>query len=513
MWKFRKNNQQVISNSSNSISSSLITKIIFYISLFILVALLIRVCLITTPFSGYVFQEWLINYSEGFVRRGLSGTFLLFMQKQYNVDIYKVVKFFAYLTFLLFSSIYLLKVRKSRKILNWESLMVVLFLPSLIIFPINDPHVIGRKDFFFFFGLLINIFLVEKTLRNFNIESNLENSLKDRQSLRDVVNQYCYSLFIWYNLLSIPTTLIHEGIIFLALPLNIIIASSLISLAFSRNQLLLRTLIIFFPTILVSFLCIAFKGNDSIALGICQSWQQYSHNYSSLWTECHSDQLPEVLRFLGSSTKEAIRENWDRNFLKYQGLSLLKWIFTFLIITIVLMRASSQILIKSVEKLKRKFPEQDNFKHLSYVNILTSFTFKYAFIPFIFSFILYIIALDWGRWLFIISTTYTLCILSPCLILLEVANYHQKERILIFLSPVYSIYSKIINFLYTQSFLQRFYIIYFLMFIFALFLLKIPHIGTPISHIGTPNFIQFWRQDYNNYMKWCSESVNRCQYR
>ena len=479
MWKFKKNNQDFLHNSSNSISSSSAQKIIFYVSLFILAALLIRVFFIARPFSGYVFKEWLINYSQGFVRRGLAGTFFLFLQKQYNLDIYKVVKLFAYLTFLLFSSIYILKVRQSLKILNWESLIVVLFLPSLIMFPINDPNVIGRKEFFFFFGLFINIFLVEKTLRAFNIETNPENSLKCPKSLANAVNQYCYSLFIWYNFLSIPTTLIHEGIIFLALPLNMIIASSLISLGFSRNQVLLRTLMIFSPTILVSFLCVGFRGNDSIALGICQSWQEYSHNYTSLWTDCNSNQLPEVLRFLGMSTKDAIRENWDINVLRDQGLSFLKWIFTFLIITIVLMRASSHILIKSVEKLKRKIPEQDDFKYPSSVDIVTSFSFKYAFIPFICSFILYIIALDWGRWLFIISMTYTLCLLSPSLILVEVANYHQNKWRFIFLAPIYSIYSKIINFLHRQSFLQRFYAVYFLVLIFTVFVLKIPHIGTP----------------------------------
>ena len=420
-------------------------------------------------FSEYQFQEWLINYSQGFVRRGLPGTFFLFLHSKYDISIihiYNCIRDFAYATFLLFSSIYILKVRQSLKILDWESLAVVLFLPSLILFPINTLG-IGKKEFFFFFGLLINLFFLKKALRILTINSGKENFLENRQGLTDGVNKYCYSLFIWYNLLSIPTALSHEAIIFLGLPLNMIITANLIGLAFSVRQVLWRTIIIYLPTIIVAFFCLIFKGNEAIALGICESWQEYSYLDKSLSADC-TNELPGVLSFLEMSIKDVIKIT----FLS-QISQVLLWIFAFSLNIVILMRTSSSIIINSVENLKRKISAQEYFNFPSPVNIVTSFSFKYAFIPFIFSFILYVVAFDWGRWFFIISITYTLCLLSPSLILLEIASYHQNQWMLEFLSPIYLTYSKVINYLYNQFRLQRFSKIYFWGLIYTLFVLRI----------------------------------------
>ena len=500
MRKFKKKNSDVLQNLLNSNSSSLVKNFIFYFFLFIFVACVIELFWVQKFFYRYVFLEWLVNYSQGLVRRGLTGTFFLFLHKQYNLDIYKVIQCFAYLTFLFFSSIYILKVRQSKKILDWESLMVVLFLPSLILFPIHHPSVIGRKEFFFFFGLLINLFFLKKTLRILNINRYPENSLKSQQSLGKAVNKYCYSLFIGYNLLSIPTALTHEAIIFLVLPLNMMITSSFISLAFSRRQVLLRTLIIYLPTIFVSFLCFIFKGNYTIALGICQSWQEYSHIYGNLSADC-SNQLPEVLRFFNISIKDVINEVWLRNISRKQGLVFFIYIFAFFLNIVILMRTSSRILINSLEQLKHKISQQDDSNYpssLNSVDIVTSFSFKYAFIPFIFSFILYVIALDWGRWFFITSITYTMCLLSPSLIRMEIASYHQNKWILKLFSPIYSTYSKVINYLHNQYLLQRFYLVYFIVLIYTFFVLRIPVLSPKLNTLYN-GLIYKW-SSYINFM-------------
>jgi hypothetical protein len=363
-----------------------------------------------------------------------------------------------------------------------ESLAVVLFLPSLILFPINDLAMIGRKEFFFFFGLLINLFFLKKALRILNINSEQESSLENRQSLADAVNKYCYRLFIWYNLLSIPTTLSHEAIIFLGLPLNMIVTANLIGLVFSVRQVLWRTLIIYLPTILVGFLCLIFKGNEAIAIGICESWQEYSYIYKSWSADC-INKLPWVLSFFDISTKDVIKLVFSTNISQGQGSAFFSWIFAFFLNIVILMRTSSSIIINSVENLKRKISDQEDSNFPSPVNIVTSFSFKYALIPFIFSFILYIVALDWGRWFFIIAITYTLCLLSPSLLRLEIASYHQNKWMLKFLFPIYLTYSKVIIYLSNQSLLQRFYPIYFLGLIYTLFVLRINHYNMGIRHL------------------------------
>ncbi len=465
----------------NTNSKSFIKNCIFYSFISLFVFIVIKTFFIQKYFSKYVFQEWLVNYSQGFVRRGLIGTFFLFIHTTYDIsliDIYNIIRYFAYATFLLFSSIYIFKVRQSKKILDWESLVVVLFLPSLILFPINDMAVIGRKEFLFFFGLLINLFFVKKALKILNINSDRGNTIENSQSLADTVNKYCYSLFIWYNLLSIPTTLSHEAIIFLALPLNMIITANLIGLAFSAKQVLWRTLIIYSPTILVAFLCLIFKGNKTIALGICESWQEYSYLYKRFSTEC-IENLSAVL----FSFKDILKLVFITNVYQGRGASFLSWIFAFLLNIVILMRTSSSIIRNSVENIKRKFYREEDYNFPSPVNIVTSFSFKYAFIPFVFSSILYVFALDWGRWFFIISITYTLCLLSPSLLRLEIASHHQNKWMLEFLSPIYLIYAKAITYLSNQFLLQRFYPIYFLGLIYTLFVLKIAHYNMAVRHL------------------------------
>ena len=459
------NKQEIPQKSGKTSSNTLAKNVIFYAFLFIFAFLLIKAFWINKFFYSYVLQEWLINYSQGFIRRGLPGTIFLFLVEEYNINIYKVIQGFSYCTFLLFSTIYLVKVRQSKKILDWESLIVVLFLPSLILFAINDLNVIGRKEFLFFFGLLINLFFVSQTTRKFQIS-------------KDTANNYCYNLFFCYNLLSIPTALTHEGILFLALPLNIIITLNFLNLTFSKKEVWLRTLIIYLPTLFICFVCLIFKGNESTALGICQSWQEYSYIHSSLPEDCINSKNTVFATSVGYSLKDALKLVWLTNIHPVRpdrSFTFFYWIFAFFLNTVILMRTSSKILINSLQNFKEKILQEDYDNFPASIDLITSFSFKYGFLPCCCSFILYIIALDWGRWFFITSITYTLCFLTPSLIHFEIVSFNQNKRIFDFLSPIYSIYLNIIGYLYHQSFLQRFSIIYFLGLIYTLFIVRIPH--------------------------------------
>ncbi|GET35665.1 hypothetical protein [Microseira wollei] len=489
-------NKKIFFYQYNCISINLIKSIVLFFFLIISIGFFITIFLINNYLFSYVYEEWLINYSQGFVRRGLPGAILLLLTNL-NLDIFKLIKLFSYITFLLVYSIYLFKVRQSKKVLDLESLIVVLFLPSLILFPLHDPNAIGRKEFLFFFGLFVNLFLLKKAIKiiNLHIAQDLE---YEEQYLTNAINQYSRSLFICYNLLSIPTALSHESIIFLALPLNMIITSSLIGLKFPIKKVLWRTLIIYFPTIFVTFLCLIFQGNDLTPVVICQSWQEYINQYKSIncdpgylpakRTITLTDNVPLVLQYIGLPIRYFVMEVWTNNIYSNNGLVFLKWISAFLLCTIILMRTSSRILINSVEKIKPKIKiqNQDN-RSLEFssaidpVHVISSFSFKYAFIPFMFSSVLYIIAQDWGRWFFMTSTSYTICLLSPSLILIEIVGNSQNKWNgwnkcpLKFLFSIYYSYFKITNWFCKWHLLQRFYVIYFVVIIFTLFVLKIPH--------------------------------------
>ncbi len=430
---------------------------VFYFFLIFFSLFLIKIYLINKPFSTYMFQEWLINYSQGFIRRGLIGTILWFIHTKFSIDILDIRRFlqvFSYATFLIFSGIYIIKVREIIKLLTLENLVILLFLPSLILFGIQNIGVIGRKDFFYFLGLFINLFLVRKTLKLFNINSlKQEKEIEHPQGGVDVANKYFYSLLIGYNLVSIPTALSHEAIIFLGIPLNIIITANVFGLAFSVRQVLWRTLIIYLPTIVVCILCLIFRGNEVIAQAICEQWQ--------ISGNC----------MLTTTLTSPYRVS---------GVTALTYIFAFLLNIVILMRTSS-IIIEN--QINRKREKEDISNILSSVNIVKSFSFKYACLPFISSLIMYMAAEDWGRWFFMISMSYAFCFLSPSLLHLEIAGYHRNKWILEVLSPIYSSYSKVINYLSEQSLLQRFYPIYLIVLIYTLFMLKISFHSIKISDL------------------------------
>ncbi|WP_218959085.1 hypothetical protein [Baaleninema simplex] len=448
-------------------------KIIFYCFLFLFAILIVRAFGIHKYFSGYVFMEWMVNYKGGFVRRGLTGEIFLYLQEHYGLDVYRIAQKFAHLTYLVFSGWYILKIKKCKKIMNCESLMAVLFLPSLVLFPLNDVNVIGRKDFLFLFGLLINLYFLQKTSTCIQLNSNLKAS----------IDRYCHHLFFAYNLLSIPTALSHEAILFLSIPLNTIITATWIGAYFSKKEVLKRTFLIYFPTVSIAFLCLFFKGNYATALAICQSWQSYSHIHPNLAANC-TEKLPEILRFFDISFKKLLLENLSKNVMRDRGLAFILWTTVFGANIIILMRASSQISIEAIENIQSKNPEDDRFSRSdSAMHILASFSFKYAFIPFLCSIVLYIVALDWGRWFFVIFISYIICCVSPALIQLETFSYSQNRWILRWLSPLYLPYSRAFIFLFRAQFVQKIYSVYSIGLFYTLFFVRVPHTNIQLNDL------------------------------
>jgi hypothetical protein len=480
-----------LQNLHKDISINLIKNIVFFSFVLYLILFVVDTFILKNYISDYIYQEWLINYSQGFIRRGFLGTIILLLNKSYGLDVFTIIKIFLYLTFLLFITIYILQVKKAEKFLDIESWLVVLLLPSLVLFPVHDTHVIGRKELFFFLGLFINISFIRKGVQQLNLEKKFE---YDKCSTA-TINQYCRDLLIWYNLLSVPVTLSHESILFLSLPLNIILTTNFLSLILSFKQAFMRTLAIYCPTIIVALLCFMFPGTDLYAIGICQSWQENINLYQSINCEPaylpakgitlnYTDNVPIPLQYIGFPIRYLIMEVWQNNIAANHGLVFFRWISAFALCTIILLRTSARILRNYLEQLQPeiKCKGQDN-QAIGLNDVIANFTFKYAFIPFIFSSVLYMIAQDWGRWFFVISTSYTICLLSPSLMLIEIVKNHQKncnnQYVLQskFLVNLYSAYLQISNKLCEWSLSDNLSTVCFLALFFTLFDLKIPHYG------------------------------------
>ena len=108
-------------------------------------------------------SEWVINYQGGFVRRGLIGEIVFQISKVFNINLrfsFFVIQSLLYLVF--YFLIYdLLKNLKS----NYFILLSI-FSPIFIIFPIAELEAIGRKEVLIFICLLLSIKLYFKFYSN-----------------------------------------------------------------------------------------------------------------------------------------------------------------------------------------------------------------------------------------------------------------------------------------------------------------------------------------------------------
>jgi len=114
--------------------------------------------------NGYILGDWVVNYSGGFVRRGLLGHFFFSISKYFDISIQYIIFFFS--TTIYISSTYFFFEIIKRKIDNYLVLIFIL-LPSTLLFNFFDPLSVGRKDiliFFFFYFYYLNL---EKVLNNF----------------------------------------------------------------------------------------------------------------------------------------------------------------------------------------------------------------------------------------------------------------------------------------------------------------------------------------------------------
>ena len=102
--------------------------------------------------DGYALGDWIINYEDGgFKRRGLSGSFFIFLSRISGVYIGKLVFLFISVQYVLFVTLFVTYFRRI-KFDYW--LVLFTFLPTVILFPINDLYAFGRKEI-----LLFNLFL------------------------------------------------------------------------------------------------------------------------------------------------------------------------------------------------------------------------------------------------------------------------------------------------------------------------------------------------------------------
>lgn len=102
--------------------------------------------------DGYALGDWIINYQDGgFKRRGLSGSFFIFISSLSGIYIGKLVFIFISSLYVLFITLFIIYFRR----INFGFWLILFtLLPTVLLFPINDLYAFGRKEI-----LLFNLFL------------------------------------------------------------------------------------------------------------------------------------------------------------------------------------------------------------------------------------------------------------------------------------------------------------------------------------------------------------------
>ena len=181
--------------------------------------------------DSWTIGEWLINYQGGFVRRGFLGEGIYFLCNAIEVSPIFVIWFISITSYFLLVKFTIIEAKDKVSI-------VFLLSPCVFLAPVIGDFLI-RKDI-----LLLLIFLFNlKILKSHNPNT------------------------FFLNILNIVGILIHESFAIYALPIQLFV--------FSNKLNIVKTKIIFFkfiPSILFFISCFIFKGNQSQAMLIHQSW-------------------------------------------------------------------------------------------------------------------------------------------------------------------------------------------------------------------------------------------------
>lgn len=351
-------------------------KLIFFFLLICFIYNVVQIYQFAIDKYAYQYGDWLINYSNGFVRRGLGGEIVYYfsylfgknIQVSYFILLICLLVIFYYISFDFFSKI------------NFNFFIIFLFFSPFLFLFFTLNHKAGvRKE------ILLYIYFIF-----------LLNSLSSKY-----IKKIEWKYIIFFPIIL----LIHEGLFFF-LPFIIIVF--LLVLDRKNYKIIFLQLILF---VLLSF-CILlmtffFKGDANSVKVICDSLSQYAYQNCKNWG---------AISWLSSNVDVYVNQTF--NFHDYEGylywlINFIYGFFPFLLI----------FLSKNFEFSKNIFLL--NLLKIKIINlIIIFFTLLIIFVlP------LFILAIDWGRWLSIIyhlSCFTTIFFIKKKIIILKLNNFFLK---------------------------------------------------------------------------------------
>jgi hypothetical protein len=216
-----------------------------------------------TSLNYWAYTDWLIDYSQGFIRRGMSGEIWRLVPA--TVSPLEFVAVFSWILILAVAFGYIRLLVRSRKFLHPLTLFGLLFLPSLFFFYLHDHNAIARKEILGYGTVLLHLLVIEKS---FPLG---EGSMLPDGNLRRYVG--------WLIPIAViplaAIILIHEGTFLLFIPLHAMITLTVLRMNAAREfkRAALLTGLLYLPAA-IAFGAVYLAGTPShqTLLGICEKW-------------------------------------------------------------------------------------------------------------------------------------------------------------------------------------------------------------------------------------------------
>lgn len=296
-------------------------------------------------------SDWLINYSGGFVRRGLVGQIVLEFAYFFSIKLRDAIVIFQIISFVTY---YLLVFFLLRKTITNRLLILSIFSPVFILFPIAEIEAFGRKEIFILLIVILYFF----------------------SNIRDIKTQLIFKFFIF----PISILIWEPAIIFYPYLLLIdLVVFKINKLNKNLIWLFLSYLVVFFVTIFVYLNSISSENFDLMRNTLINDFGE----------NCYMSCL-----FVGNQSQNSLMELTNANAVIVKPLHIIRYTL------IILIGFYPLFNLLQISKLNNK----ELFFLSNYKNLL--FPFIVVFSP---ALILYVLMYDWGR---IVHISYSFMLLS-----------------------------------------------------------------------------------------------------
>ena len=133
-----------------------------YLKLYILILFIFSIFYLHEKYNvgnDSTISEWLINYEGGFTKRGLIGQIAIYISEFSNYSLRQSILFFQIFSIGLY---YLLLINFFKSVKFNKIILLSIFTPIFLLYPVAEIEVLGRKEI-----VIFSFYLVYLTLKNF----------------------------------------------------------------------------------------------------------------------------------------------------------------------------------------------------------------------------------------------------------------------------------------------------------------------------------------------------------